>query len=177
MITDFPNSTYKCILADPPWPISMAGQRKRIKEGKKPDALPYKTMSIDDICSLSVSDISDGDCHLWLWTTNQSLEDGFRVMREWGFKYLAPIHAIKPTGMGNWFVHRTQTILFGYKEKCKFPLSRYQPNIIRLGNPRKHSEKADITYRYIEAISPGPRIELFARRKIDGWDCWGDEIK
>ena len=154
----------------------MAGQRKRSKEGVKPESLPYPTMGIEQICSMPVSDFADNDCHLWLWTTNQHLEDGFRVMRSWGFKYLAPVHWVKPTGMGNWFVHRTQTILFGYRKKCKFPLNRYRPNVFHTGDPKRHSEKPDESYELIESISPGPRLELFARRKRAGWHTWGNEL-
>jgi len=83
---------YGCILADPPWALTMAGQRKRAKEGKKPEALPYPTMTLAQICDMPVGQLATEDAHLWLWTTNQHLEDGFRVMRAWGFKYLAPLH-------------------------------------------------------------------------------------
>lgn len=155
----------------------MAGQRKRKKERDKPDSLPYPTMTIEEICALQVGSLPlTTDCHLWLWTTNQHLEDGFRVMREWGFKYLAPVHWVKPSGVGNWFIHRTQTMLFGYRETCRFPLARYRPNIFHTGGPKRHSEKPDASYELIEAISPGPRLELFARRRRDGWHTWGNEI-
>ncbi|MBL8396057.1 MAG: hypothetical protein JNK99_15155 [Candidatus Accumulibacter sp.] len=132
-----PHGQYGCILADPPWALSMAGQRKRAREGAKPKALPYPTMTIEEICAMPVADFAAEDCHLWLWTTNQHLEAGFRVMRAWGFKYLAPVHWVKPTGMGNWFVHRSQTMLFGYRQKCRFPLARYQPNVFQTGDPKR----------------------------------------
>ena len=139
-------------------------------------------MTIDDIAALPVSNLATNDAHLWLWTTNQFLEDGFRIMRGWGFKYLAPIHWVKPCGIGAWFVHRTQTLLFGYHEKCVFPLARYKPNIIEAPVAREHSAKPDQSYNYIEKISPGPRLELFAReytpmfKKREGWDTWGNDI-
>ena len=167
---------YGCILADPPWALTMAGQRKRAKEGKKPEALPYPTMTIAQICDMPVGQLATEDAHLWLWTTNQHLEDGFKVMRAWGFKYLAPVHWVKPTGMGNWFVHRTQTMLFGYREKCRFPLARYRPNVFHSGDPKRHSEKPEAAYELVEAVSPGPRLELFARRKRNDWHTWGNEV-
>lgn len=167
---------YKTILIDPPWPQKMSGKYKQSRQ-KRAEKLPYPTMTTAEILRLPVKLLGDDDCHLWLWTTNQFLEDGFILMRSWGFKYLSAIHAIKPSGVGNYFVARTQTILFGYKEKCKFPLKRYAPNIIEVGQPKRHSEKWDKTYDYIEAISPGPRLEMFARRKRPGWDVWGNEIE
>lgn len=167
---------YKCILVDPPWPLTMAGQRKRAKEGRKPDSLPYKTMTIEEIKSIRVEDNADIGCHLWLWTTNQHIEDGFDVMRSWGFKYLMPIHWIKPSGMGNWFIHRTQTMLFGYYKKCQFNKDRYRPNIIMTKDPKRHSQKPEESFELIESISNGPYLELFARQKRNGWDSLGDEV-
>jgi len=170
--------TYKTILADPPWQLSMAGRRKRVKEnGSKPAALPYPTMTDEEICSMPISLLAEEDCHLWLWTTNQHLELGFKVMRAWGFKYLAPIHWIKPSGQGNWFIHRTQTLLFGYKEKCKFPAARYRPNILATKDPKRHSQKPDEFYELIESISAPARLELFARQPRAGWDSWGNQVE
>ena len=167
---------YQCILVDPPWKQTMTGKYKAAKN-QRPDRLPYETMSLEQLLRLPVRLLGAEDSHLWLWTTNQTIEDGFALMRAWGFKYLSMVHAIKPSGTGNYFVHRSQTLLFGYKAKCRFPLQRYKPNVIDVPQPKRHSEKWDETYDYIESISPGPRIELFARRKRDGWDVWGNEVE
>ncbi len=168
-------AAYRCILIDPPWPQGITGSRKRAKGGSPPE-LPYPTMTLEQMIRLPVKALGADDSHLWLWTTNQFLEDGFILMRAWGFKYLAAVHAIKPSGIGNYFISRTQTLLFGYKHKCRFPLERYKPNVIEVPDPPRHSAKWDETYDYIEAISPGPRLELFARRKRPGWDVWGNEV-
>ena len=154
----------------------MTGKRTRPKGGPAPD-LPYMTMTLGEISALPVDDISDTDAHMWLWTTNAFLEDGFDVLRAWGFRYLAPIHWIKPSGIGNWFVHRTQTLLFGYRQRCRFPLRRYAPNIIETGDPARHSEKPEEAFTLIESVSPGPRLELFARRQRPGWTVWGNEVE
>ena len=165
---------YQTILADPPWQQSFSGSYKKHTALKE---IEYPLMSLEDIKKLQVGDFAEIGCHLWLWTTNQYLEAGFSVMRAWGFKYLAPITWVKPSGIGNYFVHRTQTVLFGYKEKCLFPAGRYKPTVIFTSLPKRHSEKPDGTYDYIEAISPAPRLELFARRKRLGWDVWGNEVE
>ncbi len=174
---------YRCIVADPPWQQTMTGRRSRVKGGPASAVLPYPTMTLGAIKALPVWDRAEVGAHLWLWTTNEFLQAGFEVMEAWGFKYLAPVHWIKPSGIGNWFVHRTQTVLFGYMGRCQFPLERYLPNVIETGCPSEHSAKPDATYRYIERISPGPRLELFARPwtpmfpKRDGWDVWGNEMQ
>lgn len=171
------SGAFACIVADPPWEMQMRGKRKRAKEPTLPDALPYPTMTIPEICALPVMELATAACHLWLWTTNQHLPDGFTVMQSWGFKYLVPIHWIKPSGVGNWFIHRTQTLLFGYREKCVFENARYLPNIITTGDPKRHSEKPEEAYHLIEKVSSGPRLEMFARRKREGWLAWGNEIQ
>jgi len=171
---------YRTILADPPWRQTMTGKWGR--RPKRAAQLPYPTMSVSQIAALPIGEMAADDCHLWLWTTNEFLRDGFDVMRSWGFRYLAPIHWIKPSGLGNWFVHRTQTVLFGYRRKCVFPGERYLPNVIETSIPSAHSAKPEETYRYIERVSAAPRLEVFARPwtplfpKRHGWDVWGNEV-
>jgi N6-adenosine-specific RNA methylase IME4 len=169
-------SGFRCIVADPPWQQSMMGQYlKRRKNCAK--CLPYPTMTVDQIKALPVGSMAEPDAHLWLWTTNAFLEDGFAVLRAWGFRYLAPIHWVKPSGLGNYFIHRTQTILFGYRKTCRFPARRYAPNVFTTGLPKRHSEKPEEAFKLIEAVSPWPRLELFARRSRPGWTVWGNEVE
>jgi len=166
---------YQTIYADPPWNMGLTGLYQTRK--LRPARLVYPTMDIEEIKALPVGDLADVGCHLWLWTTNQFLPMGFEVMKAWGFKYLAPITWVKPSGCGNYFVSVTQTLLFGYKERCIFPLARYKPTVIHTSIPKKHSQKPEEFYELIEGISPPPRLELFARNKRDGWDCWGNEVE
>jgi len=39
-----------------------------------------------------------------------------------------------------------------------------------------HSHKPEEQYAVIERCSPGPYLELFARRKRPGWQVWGNEV-
>ena len=75
-------SGFRCIVADPPWPQPMTGSWKR--EPKRAKRLPYPTMSMDEIKELPVGGMAEPDAHLWLWTTNAFLEDGFAVLRRGG---------------------------------------------------------------------------------------------
>ena len=168
---------YSCIVADPPWRQGgMTGGRYKTRL-KRPRALQYPTLSVQEIAALPVGRLAEEGCHLWLWTTNAFLHQGFHVMETWGFRYLAPIHWLKPSGIGHWFVAVTQTLLFGYKGKCQFPLRRYMRNVVSTTVPRRHSEKPPEMYDLIEAVSPGPRLELFARTPRAGWDVWGNEVE
>lgn len=168
------NGQYRTLLIDPPWAQGMTG-RYRLTRNTRPTKLPYRTMGLNEIAALPVGQLAAEGAHLWLWTTNQFLAAGLDLMKGWGFTYLAPITWVKPNGLGNYFVHRTQTLLFGYRAKCLFPLARYRPTVLFAPTPARHSEKPDTSYELIESISPGPRLELFARRSRAGWDTWGDE--
>lgn len=173
---------YRTILIDPPWEQPMRSPRKRKREGILPPCLPYPTMPLSEIKSMRVVELAEVGCHLWLWTTNAFLRQGFECMDAWGFKYLAPITWRKPSGQGNYFVHVTQTILFGYYEKCQFNLARYLPTYFE-GLPGKHSAKPQESYELIEKVSDPERIELFARPWTSefpirpGWNAWGNEIE
>ena len=165
---------YRTIVADPPWAQTLSGRSKQ--RPNRSLGLSYPTMSIDEICAMQVSDFAEVGCHLWLWTTNEFLHDGFHVMKSWGFKYLAPIHWVKPNGLGNYWQHRTQTILFGYYQKCQFNLERYLPNYFQ-AKAGRHSEKPDASYDLVERVSDPARLEMFARRLRFGWDVFGNEVE
>ena len=170
---------YKTILIDPPWKQVFSGQYKKHKAAKK---LDYPTMTLKEIQNFPIGKYADIGCHLWLWTTNQFIEQGCQLLRGWGFTYLAPIHWKKPSGMGNYVIHLTQTILLGYYKKCEFNGVRYFPNCYDWGMPKYHSRKPAGSYRLIESVSDKPRLEIFARPhspmfpKLPEWDVWGNEV-
>jgi len=166
---------YRTIVIDPPWQQKMAGCWKR-RRAMTATRLPYPTMTFAQIAALPIPQLAAVGCHVWLWTTNQTLYSAFKLIEAWDLTYLAPIHWIKPSGCGTWFEHRSQTLLFAYNQKCIFPLARFRPNIL-YANPQRHSTKPACSYELIEAISPTPRLELFARRKREGWDVWGNEVE
>lgn len=165
---------YRTILADPPWNQKMSGKYHTRSHRNK--SLNYDTMTLEEIKKLPVSDFAEEGCHLWLWATNQFLRQAFEVMESWGFKYLSLITWVKPSGCGNWFVSRTQHLLFGYKDKCQFNKARYKPTVLHTNIPKKHSEKPEEFYELIESISDDKKLELFAREKKEGWDVWGNEV-
>jgi N6-adenosine-specific RNA methylase IME4 len=42
---------------------------------------------------------------------------------------------------------------------------------------KEHSTKPEIAYRIIERLYPdAERLELYARKRREGWDAWGDEV-
>lgn len=174
---------YGTILADPPWRFEnrtgkMAPEHKRLSR--------YGTMNLDEICALSVSDISDEPSHLYLWVPNALLPDGLKVLSAWGFQYKTNIVWNKVRkdggpdgrGVGFYFRNTTELLLFGVRGKNARTLDpgRRQVNAIR-SMKREHSRKPDETYDLIERCSRGPFIELFARGSRPGWTTWGNQAE
>jgi N6-adenosine-specific RNA methylase IME4 len=172
---------YATILADPPWRFQnrtgkMAPEHKRLAR--------YQTMGIEEICALPVADHAAERSHLYLWVPNALLPWGLRVMEAWGFSYKANVIWYKvrkdggPDGRGVGFYFRnvTEMLLFGTRGKIRtLQPGRTQVNIIAT-RKREHSRKPSAAYGLIERCSPGPRLELFARERIEGWTQWGLEV-
>lgn len=169
------------ILADPPWQFQnrtgkVAPEHKRLNR--------YGTMTLDEICSLPVSQISDEPAHLYLWVPNALLPEGLRVMDAWGFRYISNIvwHKIRKDGgsdgrgVGFYFRNVTELLLFGVRGKNARTLGpgRSQVNMIQT-RKREHSRKPDEQYKIIEDCSWGPRIELFSRGARKEWTVWGNQ--
>ena len=122
--------------------------------------------------------------HLYLWVPNALMEEGLDVMKSWGFTYKTVLIWYKvrkdggPDGRGVGFYFRnvTELVLFGVKGSLRtLRPGRSQVNLIA-SQRREHSRKPDQAYEVIEACSPGPYLELFARHRRSGWDQWGDQM-
>lgn len=172
---------FRTILADPPWRFEnrtgkMAPEHKRLSR--------YGTMTFADIADLPVSSLAAPQCHLYLWVPNALLQEGLDTMKAWGFKYKSNFVWYKirkdggPDGRGVGFYFRnvTELVLFGTRGTNNRTLQpgRSQPNIV-CTRKREHSRKPDEIFPIIEACSPGPFLELFAREKRKGWTVWGNE--
>lgn len=174
---------YKTIYADPPWQFQnrtgkVAPEHKRLNR--------YETMTLEDIKALPVGEAADEKSHLYLWVPNALLPDGLEVMKAWGFEYKTNIiwekvrHDGFPDGRGVGFYFRnvTEILLFGIRGDKNRTLdpARSQVNLVR-SVKREHSRKPDEIVPIIEACSPGPYLEMFARGVRDGWDMWGNQAE
>jgi N6-adenosine-specific RNA methylase IME4 len=134
-------------------------------------------MSVAEIAALPVESLAADDAHLYLWTTQRYLRDAFDIVDAWGFKYSATLvwaKTPKPTMIGGIFRPSTEFILFARRGHLK-PLRREITQWFNWPRQREHSAKPDAMLDMVESVSPGPRIELFARRARFGWEYWGDE--
>lgn len=172
---------WRTVLADPPWQFANRTGKVSPEHGR---LRRYQTMPAGSIAGLPVAAVAAENSHLYLWCPNALLEDGLTVMRIWGFRYITNLVWAKrrkdggPDGRGVGFYFRnvTELVLFGVRGRMRtLDPGRRQVNMIE-SRKRGHSRKPDELYELIEACSPGPRLELFARGRRDGWESWGDEL-
>lgn len=186
---------YRTILADPPWPFQWGGGKggRRRRETE----LGYRTLTINEIAEFRVADLADETCNLFLWATDEVYREGQAVFvaRSWGFEpvgvslvwikdnygpglFPRPAHehllvcrtkgkpAIWTRGSDGDFI---------YEVKGTHSWQRWGQLRGRLNGGKQHSRKPEGAGDLIELVSPGPYIELFARRTRLGWDTWGNE--
>lgn len=169
------------LLIDPPWRFTnrtgkVAPEHRRLAR--------YPTMSTDDLARLPVAGLMQPASHLYLWCPNALLPDGLTLLTAWGFTYKTNIVWYKvrkdggPDGRGVGFYFRnvTELVLFGVRGSLRTgPPGRRQTNVI-VERKQEHSKKPASLYDIVEACSPGPYVELFARERRPGWAQWGNEV-
>lgn len=165
---------YRCILADPPWAETGGGKIKRGADRHYP---VLATPEIIRVMLTAPAWRPAADCHLWLWVTNNFLEHGLLVMRALGFRYVTNVvWAKRRFGLGQYARGQHELMLFGVRGRL--PAIRKTRSLLGgdLLPRREHSRKPDEQYEAIETVSPGPRVEFFARRPRADWDVWGNEV-
>ena len=177
---EFPNKKYQIILADPPWEY-----KDKALAGNRGAGCKYETQNKQWLESLPVSQLADDNCVLFLWVTMPQLKDCWMLIEKWGFKYKTVAFTwIKKNkksdslfwGMGNWTRANAELCLLATKGKPK----RLNANVHSvISTPiERHSKKPDeVRDRIVKLVGDLPRIELFARERVEGWDAWGNEIE
>jgi len=166
---------YRTIVADPPWQVA-AGPRSLHDPNEASRPLSYATLSLAAIADLPVGAIAANDAHLYLWTINAYVDAAYHIAREWGFTpstLLVWAKAPKGRGLGATFATSTEYVLFARRGSLA-ALTRVDRNWWQWAR-REHSAKPEHFYDLVEQVSPGPYVELFARRHRLGWDVWGNE--
>jgi len=180
----FPNKKYKIIYADPPWSYNKySNSKKNISD--KVRVTPYPPMPLEDIKNMPVPLIADDDCVLFMWVTFPCLEMGLEVLKAWGFKYkTVGFNWLKKNKRGiGWFMgfgHYTRSngeiCLLATKGKGVKVLKKNMSQVV-VTPLTVHSEKPSIVMKKIvDLYGDEPRIELFARKQVSGWDSWGNDL-
>lgn len=174
---NFPSKKYQIIYADPPW--GYRNRRTRAAAEKH-----YRTMSIEEIKALPVDGIAAEYCVLFLWATFPMLQEALDTIEAWGFTYKTVEFCwVKRNqksggwfwGLGNWTRSNPEICLLAIKGHPQ-RVSAAVHSIIEAPVGRHSAKPAEARERIVELVGDVPRIELFAREKVPGWDVWGDEI-
>lgn len=184
----WPLSEHGCIVADPPWMERGGGKIKRGADRH------YALMKTADIAKLPVHLCTKPDAHLWLWCTNNFLEDGLEVMKAWGFRYVSNVAWVKAKsdtigvtwtrlklqqGLGQYIRGSHELCLFGVKGKPPYRTidgKRAQTPSVIIAPRQEHSRKPEALLEAAERVSAGPYLELFRRGQArSGWTAWGLE--
>jgi N6-adenosine-specific RNA methylase IME4 len=188
---------FHCTVADPPWKY---GDRLRMSNVKRGAEDVYRVMTTDEICALA--GISRAGVHLcgqffefaddallWLWVTDPFLlnGDGPRICRAWGFEpkqlwtwitgEVRDDAITGPLGMGHYLRVDTERVILAARGRAAQLVERHDLRNYTVVAPKnKHSYKPNEFYALVEALSRGPRLELFARAARPGWVVAGDEL-
>ncbi len=166
-----PKGKYRIIYADPPWEYA------QIIEKYGPAERHYPTLKTEEICGIPVSDLSDKDAVLFLWSTVPKLEEALVVASSWGFTYKTHFIWDKVKhNYGHYSSVRHELLLLCTKGSCTPDTKELHDSVVSIERTNEHSEKPAYFRELIEKLyTHGNRIELFARTKTKGWESWGYE--
>jgi N6-adenosine-specific RNA methylase IME4 len=186
---------YRTIVADPPWkyqkdPGAKQPEQRGGRRGGQAERV-YSTMTNEELLRLPVDLLADDEAHLYLWVTNPGMFGGrfsdvtpADIAGAWGFEFQTMLTWVKAppgeepaaNGMGWYFRGATEHVLFATRGKLGIPAGQREVNVV-MSRRSGHSVKPGAFYDRVERVSPGPRIELFARQPRLGWDAWGFGIE
>lgn len=178
---------YSTIVADPPWPYESPDAITRsIKKGgdlaRGVAQTGYSLLSMEGLNALDVESLADDAAHLYVWTTNAFMVEAHDLCRAWGFKPKTILTWTKTyqddpervsMKTGYWFRGATEHVVFGVRGSLRLATDEGVPTGFLWPRIGAHSVKPDTFFDLVERVSPGPRVELFARAPRLGWDSWG----
>jgi len=182
----FPDKKYKIIYADPPWDYHSAWKR----DGSDSAGIwgiaqdHYTSMTLDEIKNMTVDSIADDESFLFLWATFPQIQEALDVIKAWGFVYKTVAftwvkknpNGTNFTGMG-WYTRANAEVCLIARKGTPKVIDNSVKQIIE-SIPKNHSQKPNIIRnKIVQLCGDLPRIELFARTKVHGWDVWGNDEK
>lgn len=168
-----PPERFPILYADPPWRYEHTVSESRAIENQ------YPTMSLDDICALPVPTVVTPDAVLFLWVTSPKLDEGMRVVRDWGFTYrTCMVWDKEKIGMGYYARQQHELLFICTRGAPPAPPPEARPaSVVRIARG-EHSAKPTWFYEMIERMYPTlPKLEMFCRAPRDGWQAWGNQSR
>jgi len=168
---------FNILYIDPPW-----NYRDKATAGKRGAEFKYPCMTLTELGVLPMKDIAEENCAMFLWSTSPMLPEAIDLMNCWGWQYKNVAFTwIKQNkgklawGMGNYTRSNPEYCLLGIRGKLERQSASVHSVVI---SPREeHSKKPDeIRDRIVTLFGDIPRIELFARKRVEGWDSWGNGL-
>jgi len=173
----FPNKKYQIIYADPPWEQKKGGLRKCRPNQNR--LLDYPVLSLEEIKEIFMLCPKSINHTIFVWTIDKFLFETEKLFND--YKLHARLIWDKCNGVAPAFTIRYthEYLLWFYKS----PMMKIDKNYrgfyttVMREYSTKHSRKPEIAYQMIENLYPNTdKIELFARKKREGWDAWGNEV-
>lgn len=170
---------YGTVVLDPPWSHGVTqrlgglGRRVTAHGG-------YQRMSDQEIADIDVSALAAPEAHLYVWVTSAVLLAGRHapICEAWGFEPVSLITWTKPgrIGLGTYFRSDTEHCVFARRGWGTVPAKPWPSTTITAPRGR-HSVKPGCFQDLVQAVSPGPYLELFAREPQQGWSHAGDGFR
>lgn len=177
---------YSVLIADPPWRFDDTGGRHRT---------PFPTLTVAELCAMPVGALMAEDALGIVWVTSShcdltevsgsrldGISGGVRVLESWGFRFKTTGVWVKATkhnalsiGFGHYLRHAHELFLIGRRGRFTVPPEHRVPSVF-FAPKTTHSTKPEFLHEWLEPIVPGPKLELFARRRRPGWTAWGLEV-
>ena len=177
------DNRYDLIVADPPWKQSKGG-KKSVRKNSSGKPLDYPVCSLDEIKEhlRQATSLARGENSiLFLWTIDKYLFEAQQIAEELGYKLHARMIWNKVTGIPAAFTVRYghEYLLYMYRGKLT-PVAteeRGKIHTVFTEKVQRHSQKPEISYEIINRLYPNlKKLEMYARRERDGYDCWGNEL-
>lgn len=169
-----PEGKFRVIYADPPWEYP----RDQHSRGEQETTLGshYQSLSYDELAMMAVKDIAADDAVLFLWATSPKLEEALDLAAAWGFDYKASMVWDKVKHNVGYYVSvRHELLLICTRGSCTPDVPELVDSVVVIERS-EHSKKPSQFRSLIDRLYPhGPRIELFAREKADGWEAYGND--
>lgn len=168
---------YRTVVIDPAWKVNC--NLKDTKFYRCGKVMPYKLMTDEEVENFDINRFADKNCDLFMWVTHSKLYSGLKIMEKWGFKYHCLITWDKTNGIGlNGFHRKTELVIYGYRGRMGIDRGKgkYIPTLFT-EKLTTHSTKPNLFYDIIKLRTSEPRIDIFARKRHNGFDSWGDEVE
>lgn len=169
---------WRTVVTDPPWMFRDQGSRL----GTTRCSSPYEPMPDEEILALPMALLGARDSHLYCWATDEHTELALKCVRTWGWRFVQFLPWVKVDargkprlGGGHYFRHAHEHCLFAVRGSA--PGRRHDLSAVFFGGRGRHSAKPAEFYDRVDAFSPGPKVELFARVPRRGWSAWGDQLR